>query len=157
LQEAFLFGLRRSGKSSRRISKGGRRGTSRLKSLIAVIAKPKREARSADTQRLQEPIMSNNTLNAGARLRVLATAVALAAASFSVSAHAADTAAARDATAPVTHASLMKELSELRAVGYDLQDDSFPESLQRAERKLESKRRAEQQATQLLPQAGSAS
>ena len=101
--------------------------------------------------------MSNNTLNAGARLRVLATAVALAAASFSVSAHAADTAAARDATAPVTHASLMKELSELRAVGYDLQDDSFPESLQRAERKLESKRRAEQQATQLLPQAGSAS
>ncbi|PWK36220.1 DUF4148 domain-containing protein [Cupriavidus plantarum] len=85
--------------------------------------------------------MQNHTFRASTRLRTLATVVAFAAATaVSFSAHAADAAAG-----PVTHASLMKELSELRAVGYDLFDDNFPESLQRAERKLEAKRRAQEQ------------
>lgn len=101
--------------------------------------------------------MQNNTFSASARLRTLATAVAFsAAAAFSLTAHAADAVAGADRDAsPVTHASLMKELQELRAVGYDLFDDNFPESLQRAERKLEAKHRAAEQAKAAQPVSAS--
>ncbi|QET00586.1 MULTISPECIES: DUF4148 domain-containing protein [Cupriavidus] len=97
--------------------------------------------------------MQHNTFSTSARLRALATAVAFAgAAAVSFSAHAADAAAGADRDAsPVTHASLMHELQELRAVGYDLLDDNFPESLQRAQRKVEAKHRAAEQAKAAQP------
>ncbi|CAG2158413.1 hypothetical protein LMG31506_06354 [Cupriavidus yeoncheonensis] len=44
---------------------------------------------------------------------------------------------------PITRAELLHELQELKSVGYDPSDDNFPESLQKAQRKLDEKRRAE--------------
>ncbi|WP_423195987.1 MULTISPECIES: DUF4148 domain-containing protein [unclassified Cupriavidus] len=76
---------------------------------------------------------------------LVSVAVVAAAASVSFAANAADVVgnSASAGPAPVTHASLMKELQALRDVGYDMSDDKFPESLERAQRKLEAKRRGE--------------
>lgn len=72
---------------------------------------------------------------------VAAVAVA-ASASFSANAASFGSVNPHDSTSQVTHASLMKELQELRAAGYDLQDNNFPESLQRAQRKLDAQQAA---------------
>jgi len=46
-------------------------------------------------------------------------------------------------THPVTRAELLREVQKLRSAGYDPSDDNFPESLQKAQRKLDAKRQAE--------------
>jgi hypothetical protein len=46
-------------------------------------------------------------------------------------------------THPVTRTEILKELLELRSVGYDPADENYPGSLQAAQRKLDEKRRTE--------------
>lgn len=81
-----------------------------------------------------------NTLSLRQSLTAMAMAVAM------VASHAASAASENPAAdaAPVTRASLQNELRELRAAGYDMQDNNFPESLQRAQRKLDAQRAAKE-------------
>ncbi|MBV8271218.1 MAG: DUF4148 domain-containing protein [Cupriavidus sp.] len=51
-------------------------------------------------------------------------------------------------TPPVTRASILKELQELKAVGFDINDEAYPNSLEQSLRKLEAKHQAEAGAAQ---------
>ena len=51
-------------------------------------------------------------------------------------------------TPPVTRASILKELQELKAVGFDINDEAYPNSLEQSLRKLEARHQAEAGAAQ---------
>jgi hypothetical protein len=50
-------------------------------------------------------------------------------------------------TPPVTRASILKELQELKAVGFDINDEAYPNSLEQSLRKLEAKHQADASGT----------
>lgn len=76
--------------------------------------------------------------------RVCAIAVPMSAACGYASAQ---VATASD-TPPVTRTSILKELQDLKAVGFDINDEAYPNSLEQSLRKLEAKHQAEAGAAQ---------
>ena len=46
-------------------------------------------------------------------------------------------------TPPITRAGLLRELQELKAVGFDINDEKYPTSMEESLRKLEAKHQAE--------------
>ncbi|WP_137924183.1 DUF4148 domain-containing protein [Cupriavidus sp. 2SB] len=78
--------------------------------------------------------------NLSAKQTLSAVVVAIAAAA-PIFANAASAASSTSAS-PVTREGLQNELRALQAAGYELSDNNYPESLQRAQQKLDAQRAA---------------